>query len=183
MGTWCVTVCQRSTPYPYPYPWHPFWKHRRWTRTHETLKLPMCWLRRRSSGTNGNKQNQVRNWESACVCCWWCSPCSSSIPPSNPADTSGSPSVPSSKTANQLDPALDSILSRLASIEASNEGPKESNVVLRALKEDNATLNNKLEEMNAKLEETNVTLQTTMEAVFRVSHFYSSSFLANLFDW
>jgi hypothetical protein len=48
----------------------------------------------------------------------------------------------------------------------------------RALKEDNATLKN-------KLEETNATQWTTMEAVFGVSHiihFYSPSSLANLFD-
>ena len=68
--------------------------------------------------------------------------------------------------------------------------------MLRALREDNTALTNKLEETNAKLEETNASwklkldetnamLKTTMEAVFGVSRticFFSSFFLANLFD-
>ena len=31
-GMWCVTVCQK--PRPYPYLRYPFWKHRRFNRTH-----------------------------------------------------------------------------------------------------------------------------------------------------
>ena len=57
--------------------------------------------------------------------------------------------------------------------------------MLRALREDNTALTNKLEETNAKLDETNAMLKTTMEAVFGVSRticFFSSFFLANLFD-
>jgi hypothetical protein len=53
------------------------------------------------------------------------------------------------------------------------------------LEETNASWKLRLDETNAKLDETNATLQTTMEAVFGVSHaicFFSSFFLTNLFD-